>query len=156
MTELRARLGAVPERISRRVPTGTEGPDGVVAWLVVVALEVEAGRRPLRHLEGLVSPALYRRLAARREWLRASGATARPPRGPVFGSVLAVRSQHPRPDVLEASVIVDRGDRVSALSVRLERHRGGWRIVDLSRPEDGGTPRRTSSLPAPAPPGPVE
>lgn len=89
-------------------------------------LEVEAGRRPFSQLEPLLAPALVLRLRPR----------CRRPCAPRAGSVLAVSLTAYDEDHVEASAVVDRGGRVGAVAIRLERHAGAWRVTELARPED--------------------
>ena len=105
-------------------------------------LEVEAGRRPLEQLAPLLAPALRARL-------HACGRQRAP--GPPADAIVSVTVVATSADAREAAVVVRRGRRVEVLALRLERHRGGWRLVELSWPD--GQRTRTSSLPwAPPPP----
>lgn len=112
----------------------------LVPALALLYLEVEAGCRPAHQVRGLVSPALYERLTVRPRTGR------RTRRVPSARAIRAVHCSSPRPDAVEASVVVCAPPRTTALAIRLERHVGRWRMVELSRPEDGEPPRRTSSL----------
>lgn len=100
----------------------------LVTHLVGLALEVEAGLRPLQHLRPIVHPALYPRL--RRSWVRG---------GPVrvvlrVGTVV----EQGRCD---AVAVVGLGHRVGVVALRLRRSpRGGWVVEELARPEDRGPP----------------
>lgn len=104
-------------------------------------LEVEAHRRPLAQLEPILAPALRARLAATMRH------APRGVPGPALHSVLNVRADQPARGAVDAAVVVRRGERVGALTVRLERHRGAWRVVELSSPEAGLPAARTRSLP---------
>lgn len=140
--------GARLRAITRREAAHTPEPDPArLARAVATAyLEVEAGRRPLRQLDPLLAPALR---------LRLHGTGRRPvhPYGPDAGAVLRVRTDHPTADTVDAAVVVRRGQRVGALTVRFERHRGAWRITEIGRPEADMPAARTASLPT-APPLP--
>lgn len=139
-----AHTHAIRRPIPRR---GSEPPDPtLLARAIATAfLEIEAGRRPLRQLEHLLAPALRMRLAT-------SG--RRPPHacGPDASAVLSVRADRPSADAVDAAVVVRRGRRVGALAIRLERHRGIWRITDIARPESELPAARTGSLPGAPPP----
>lgn len=116
-----------------------DAPGRVAGLLVLVLAEVRAGRRPFRQLEPLLSPALRRRLAVQT-----------PPRSRPVPHDIAIRKivvRHPDPEACEVVVLVQRGRRVTAVAVRLERHLGRWRAVDLTTPEAGLTALSTSSLP---------
>jgi hypothetical protein len=118
-------------------------PDRLAHVLVQVWLEVRAGRRPLSQLDPLLAPAARRRLAAQLP-TRADPAIA-------VGRVQRVRSYAPTRDACEASVLVRHGARTTAFAVRLERHRGIWRAVELTAPEAGLAPLPTASLGIDAP-----
>lgn len=107
-------------------PDARSDPARLARLVALVFLEVEAGRRPFSQLEPLLAPALALRLQTRCR-LRCA---------PCAGSVLAVAITELDEDRLEASAVVDRGGRVGALALRLERHLGSWRIAELARPED--------------------
>ena len=98
--------------------------------------EVRSGARPVDQLLPHATPAVLNRLRA--------CATQPLPRGPV--RVLHVRADYPSPDVCEAAVVLQHPARVCAVVVRLERHRGRWRIVELCAPDDGLPALRTTSL----------
>jgi len=119
-------------------PVG-DSPGRVAGLLVLAWSEVRAGRRPMRQLEPLLSPAIRRRLAIQA-----------PPRCPPSHQPIAIRKvvvRHPASDACEAVVLVERDRRVTAVAVRLERHLGRWRAVDLTAPEAGLTALPTASLP---------
>jgi hypothetical protein len=48
---------------------------------------------------------------------------------------------------VEATVLVERGGRTTAVAVRLERHHGCWRATELTAPESGYAPLPTRSSP---------
>lgn len=119
-----------------------------VALATVVArcfLEVEAGRRPLDQLHGLLAPAVHARLRRllRELHTRRTGSVAVSRPGP--GRVRRARATTQLDGTVEVAVVVDRGARCTALAVRVEPHRGRWRVVELARPEDGWRPLRTRS-----------
>lgn len=91
-------------------------------------LEVEAGRRPRRHLEPLMTPLLYARLAP--VWVR----------GGWPGRVIAVRGMAGADHAYEAVAVVRRGARYGALGLRLVRTGEGWRVDEVARPEEGPLP----------------
>lgn len=119
-------------------PVGDD-PGRVAALLVAAWSEVRRGERPLAQLRPLLSPATSRRLAAQVPPPR----TPRPDRT----RVRKVITRHPDPGACEAVVLVETTHRVTAVAVRLERHLGRWRAVELSAPESGLTALPTSSLP---------
>jgi hypothetical protein len=101
--------------------------------------EVEAGRRPRRHLEPVMTPRLYARLAP--YWVR-PGAPA---------TVLRLHGQMAAADRLEAVVVLGRGERAAALVLRFVRTDGGWRVDEAGRPEDGVLPEPSFPLPVDEP-----
>lgn len=100
-----------------------------VLGFVELFLEVEAGRRPARHLRPLIHTDLFGSLRA----ISGPGAT----------EIVRIRTQT-REDVCEAVVVLGTGDRVSALAVSVRRFGGRWQVTEASRPE----------TPPPPPPGP--
>lgn len=121
-----------------------EDLDQLAARMALVFLEVEVGRRPLPQLREILSPALYRRVGRACQGRTRNPATSN---RLTVDAVRSVFSHRLSGDAFEASVIIDRGHRVTALALRLERHQGRWRVVELTAPEDGDRPRRTASLP---------
>lgn len=119
-------------------PLGDD-PAHVAAVLVAAWVEVRAGRRPVGQLTPLLSPAMRRRLTA-----PGGGLHGGPPRPVRIRKVVA---RHPRPQVCEAVVLVERDHRVTAVAVRLERHLGRWRAVEVTAPEAGLPALATASLP---------
>lgn len=120
-------------------PAGDD-PARIAALLVAAWMEVRSGERPFSQLTPMLSPATQRRLAAQLP-PRASGGGRRV-------RVHKVIASRPHPDACEAVVLVRRGGRITAIAVRLERHLGRWRAVELTAPESGLTALPTASLPA--------
>jgi hypothetical protein len=118
------------------------GPDPIrLAGLLARAwLEVRAGHRALDQLAPLVSPAARRRLASQLAHRPASPAIGPPPR------VRRLIGSTPSEGVREVTVLVEHGGRTTAIAVRMERHRGAWRAVELTAPEAGLPPLPTASL----------
>ncbi len=135
-----SRLPAPTNSHPRTVRPVGDDPARVAGLLVAAWTEVRRGERPLAQLGPLVSPAARCRLLAQLPAPR----TARP--GPT--RVRKVITRHPDSQVCEAVVLVETGRRVTAMAVRLERHLGRWRAVELTAPEAGLTALPTSSLPS--------
>lgn len=131
---------------TNRHPSHPPGPDPArLAGLLARAwLEVREGRRPLRQLAPLVAPSVQRRLLAQMPTVPP------PPRSP-RARVRRVVATTPSRNACEAVVLIEQGARTTAIAVRLERHRGAWRVVELTAPETGFRPLTTASLPAGAP-----
>ena len=118
------------------------GPDPVrLAGLLARAwLEVRTGHRPLSQLTSLVSPATRRRLASQLSDRPATRHIGPPPR------VRRLIASTPAPGVREVTVLIDHAGRTTAIAVRMERHRGAWRAVELMAPEAGLPALPTASL----------
>lgn len=139
--------GSLPAHHRRPLTVRPAGDDPVriAALLVAAWSEVRTGQRPFAQLTPLLSPAARRRLAVQvPPSSPATRARARTPRTRVH----KVIARHPHPDACEAVVLVRRDARITAIAVRLERHLGRWRAVELTAPESGLTALPTASLPA--------
>lgn len=112
-----------PPARDARTETTTPPPGAVSASVVVAAVEVLAGTRPLAQLVRWVSPQVYDALALRVEQ-RAPG----PARRAVVRRARVCRIDE---RVAEATVVVHDGVRVRAAAVRLELRRGQWRATVL-------------------------
>lgn len=108
--------------------------------LVQLTAEVTAGRRPLAQLDRVLSPSLARRIAA--------GLAPGRPRPEQPQRIVRAVAGPPTPSgAVEATVVIERAGRISAIAVRLERHHGAWRATELTAPEDGYRPLPTRSRP---------
>jgi hypothetical protein len=136
----RGERGTTPPTAHRR-PGSPPDPASLVFLLVRLTAEVAAGRRPVAQLEPLLAPTLLRRLAAQ---LRPG--IARPDGTPRIRRVLVAPPSPP--GAVEATVLLEADGRVTALAVRLERHRGLWRATELTAPESGyrALPTRSDPL----------
>lgn len=130
-----------PARHTKPLPGRPPGPDPrrLAALLARTWLEVREGRRPLAQLAPVLAPSLQRRLEHQ--------LTVRPQAPSHPTRVRRVAAFWPTPAACEAAVVVDRGGRTTAVAVRLERHLGAWRVVELTAPEDGLPALVTASLP---------
>ncbi|WP_448059579.1 Rv3235 family protein [Cellulomonas hominis] len=142
--------GALPpptgaDRAQRRPPSGTSGgaaatddrpttadpsfdPFSFCGSLALAAVEALSGIRPLAQLARWVSPTVYERTARRAALTAPRGELSPPTRRP---TVRRIRVFRLGPGAVEASVVVADGDRVRAVAVRIEPHRGAWRAEDL-------------------------
>lgn len=102
----------------------------------VLFCEAEAGARPRRHVQRLMTPLLVARLTD--VWLKP---TVRVPQ------VLRVHGRRSAPGIYDAVALLDRGSRITALSFRIRRTSHGWRVDDLVRPEDGPLPEPAYPVP---------
>ena len=115
-------------RPPRRLPDPRVVGAALATQFAALFCEVEAGLRPRRHLEALMSPLLFARVG--QAWVR----------GGTLGVVMRVHGDAITPTVYEGVAVVRRGDRVGALALRLVNRNGRWRVEDLARPEDGPLP----------------
>lgn len=119
----------------RDVPDPAGRLPRLAAGFVSLFLEVEAGRRPRKQLALLMTPLLYARLSE--VWVRGG-----PP-----GRVLTVAVVGRGRAWADVVVVVRRGRRCGAVSLRLGTVAGRWVVDDIAMPELG-------PLPAPAYPTP--
>ncbi|MDT3438996.1 MULTISPECIES: Rv3235 family protein [unclassified Pseudofrankia] len=96
-----------------------ESPAPAATIVVRAIVEVLSGVRPVSHLAGWATP----RLQAALEKLGG--------RYPGRGSVRSIRIGEPRPGVAEIVAVVNRGDRVAALALRMESAGGRWQVTSL-------------------------
>lgn len=110
----------------RLLPDGD--PATVARAVALASLEVLAGRRSVAQLARWLTPGVYESLQVRagltQRVLGTSGG-GRPP------SIRRSRACRVDPQVLEASLVADDGLRVRAVALRLEGHRGSWRVTAL-------------------------
>lgn len=127
--------GGRARRPRRRAPDAAR----LAETIVRAHEEVAIGRRPFDQLRPVLAPALLSRLAVRlRHADRRAG--GEPPR------VHRVHLAPPTPTgAVEATVLLDHGERLTAVAVRLERHLGAWRATELTAPEAGYAPLTTAS-----------
>jgi hypothetical protein len=109
-------VGTGPVRATLPDPTDLAGS------LVLAAVEVLVGMRPMVQLTRWLTPAVQGALASRRP------APAPRRRRPTVRSVRVVRVS---PTSAEACVVVHDGERVRAAAARLEAHREHWRVTAL-------------------------
>ena len=135
-----------PLAARRPIPHRAASADPAALALVLarIWLEVRSGLRPFAQLSPHLAPATLRRLQSQLS-ARTGGRAGRPAR------VRRVVASEPAEGVCEACVLVEEGARTTALAVRLERHRGRWRVVELAAPEAGFPAAATASLPEDAP-----
>jgi len=111
----------------RAIPDGD--PATVARAVALASLEVLAGRRSAAQLARWLTPGIYDSLQVRAGLTRrVLGTAADGSRPPVIRRARVCRiGTH----VLEAAVIADDGARVRAVALRLEGHRGAWRVTAL-------------------------
>ena len=97
-------------------------PGRTAGSVALAALEALAGGRPVLQLARWVTPSVYEALARR------CVTPGRPTRRPTVRTTVVSRISE---TVAEASVALHDGTRVRAAALRLEAHRGGWRVTVL-------------------------
>ncbi|MBO3101356.1 Rv3235 family protein [Cellulomonas fengjieae] len=106
-----------------------EGDPAVVARAVALAaLEVLSGRRSVAQLARWLTPGVYEPLQVRAGLTQRVVGTPAGTRPPVVRRSRACRVEA---HVVEATVVADDGVRVRAVALRLEGHRGAWRVTAL-------------------------
>jgi hypothetical protein len=123
-----------------------DDPTDLCGSLVLAAVEVLSGRRPLVQLTRWVTPQVLELLGnavqrqegtvspSRRQVRAGAGQTARGEVAPARRGRATVRRVHlsrVNAGAAEASVVLHDGERVRAAAVRLEVHRGHWRATVL-------------------------
>jgi len=96
-----------------------ENPAPAATIVVRAIVEVLSGLRPVSHLAGWATPRLQ-------SALERSGSQF-----PSRASVRSIRVGEPRPGVAEVVAVVNRGDRVAALALRMESTSGRWQVTHL-------------------------
>lgn len=109
--------GAAPEVDARRFAHGVG----------LACVDVVQGRRPVAQLARWVTPGVLEALQHRAALVQRAGvrAHARPP------AARRVRVCTVDAHTAEACLVVDDGVRVRAVALRLEAHRGAWRVATL-------------------------
>lgn len=143
-THVRHRVAEEQGPVSPAVPgtPGTSGasrssaapgdPTALCCAVAHAATEMLRGVRPLAQLVRSVSPAVYEQLEARLQVTTAARERRGAPPTPQSRSrVLRARVVRVGSEAAEASVVIDDVDRVRAIALRVELHRGRWRAVVL-------------------------
>jgi hypothetical protein len=115
-------------------------PERLVAVLVLAYFDVLAGRRPYSQIASLFSPAAHLRLAP--SLARERGHDRYEPT-----KITRIIMQAPHENAREACVLVQRANRTTAMTVRLERHQGLWRVAELASPDMQAGALRTAGCP---------
>lgn len=140
---MRARRGA--RRISR--PTSPEEAERLVPALARWYLEYLAGQRTVDQIAPLLTPAVEARLRARRITQRTRTGTTPDP-SIAATAVIRTSLKWTSPTRCEATALVQRGGRTTALAITLQRLPHRWRVTELASPEDGVTALHAAPVPA--------
>ncbi|MDT4996979.1 MAG: hypothetical protein QOD45_1047 [Pseudonocardiales bacterium] len=114
---------AAPVHVSARLPD----PRRWTRHLLTGIFETAAGRRPLQQLAAMLSPSVAYGLGADFE----KAAQARRRHWSHAARVRSVRATQPADGVAEICATIQVGDRVRAVALRVEEHRGRWRCTRL-------------------------
>ncbi|ANC32888.1 Rv3235 family protein [Isoptericola dokdonensis] len=115
---------------SPSAPPELGDPTALCCSIVRAAVEVLRDERPATQVARWVAPAVLDHLVERARLVRAARPARQRRRGaPV--TVRRVRMLRLGAGTAEASVVLDDDGRVRAAAVRLEAHRGQWRVVVL-------------------------
>ncbi len=108
-------------------------PAGWSRRLFVALLETRVGLRPLRQLNGYLSPAVSAGLAAElaRDHARDRARSASHAGRPRAATVTSIHVCEPADRVAEVSAVICAGTRYRAIAARLEGQDGRWRCVRL-------------------------
>jgi len=110
----------------RLLPDGD--PSAIARAVALASLEVLAGRRSVAQLARWLTPGVYESLQVRAGLTQRVLGTTGGTRPPVIRRSRACRVDS---HVLEATLVADDGVRVRAVALRLEGHRGAWRVTAL-------------------------
>lgn len=110
----------------RPLPAGD--PTTVARAIALASLEALAGRRSVAQLARWLTPGVYQTLQVRAGLTQRVLGTTGGTRAPAIRRTRACRVD---PHVVEASMVADDGARVRAVALRLEEHRGAWRVTAL-------------------------
>jgi hypothetical protein len=118
---------------------GLPAPSRAAVKFAVALCEVEAGMRPTAQLECSCHHTLYEKLAER---MRRSGGPA-----VTAHSLVDVITQEQTPGLVDAVVLLRRGQRVAAVTMRLDAAPGHWQVTEL---QYGRFPERERASDVPA------
>lgn len=115
----------------RRPVVALPDPEALIRNLVRGVLEVRAGVREPAQLARFLAQQPYRTLVQKA--VQAAQARQRAGVAPVrpAANILRVRWTSPAADAIEAAAVVAPGDRVRAITMRLEAFESRWRATDI-------------------------
>ena len=115
-----------PLREQEPRPPGIAHPKPIAERIAVAAVEVLHGFRAVGQLQRWLAPELYNNLVQCSGLARRCGSTLRRP-----CRIMRSRACYPAPGVCEATVIVHDTHKPRACALRLQIHRGRWRVTTL-------------------------
>ncbi|VDG77099.1 Uncharacterised protein [Actinobaculum suis] len=110
------------------LPEGAGSPEHVAGGVMIYAVQILLGHRPLSHLRNWLDPAVFAALSRRAGLaMRIEGkAPACPP-----PRICRLRMTSPLPRVAETIAAIHDGVRVRAAALRLEYHGKRWKVMAL-------------------------
>ena len=128
----RARLLSVVDRSlvtddDDRGDAPTTDPRGFAHGVGIACVEAALGRRPAAQLARWVAPGVLDSLQRRAELVRRAGVLTHARRPTARRVRVCPVDTH----AAEACLVVDDGVRVRAVALRIEAHRGSWRVTTL-------------------------
>jgi Family of unknown function (DUF6459) len=108
-------------------PRGLPDPERWARQLLLGMIETAGGKRPLHQLAALLSPSVSRGLGADFERAVRRGA----PHWLHRATVRAMRCAQPSDGVAELCAVLETGERVRAMALRLEERHGRWRCTRI-------------------------
>ena len=107
-------------------------PAPLLPAIATLVVEVIAGARGVDQVASLVSDQVYERLRGKiTARHRAEGGPVRPPLMPKF-AVGKIRTDSPRPGILESVVLITSQQRTRAVAIRLEPINKKWKATSVS------------------------
>ncbi|MEY2916129.1 MAG: hypothetical protein RL454_1058, partial [Actinomycetota bacterium] len=97
-----------------------------------LVVEVIAGARSVDQLASLVSDQVYEKLRGRvTQRVQQTASQGRPPLMPKF-AVGKIRTDSPRPGIIESVVLITMQQRTRAVTIRLEPFHKRWRATSVT------------------------
>ena len=107
-------------------------PAPLLPAIATLVVEIIAGARSLDHVANLVSDQVYERLRSKiTQRVQATPAGGRPPLMPKF-AVGQIRTDSPKPGVIESVVLIKLQERTRAVTIRLEPFHRRWRATSVT------------------------
>jgi len=106
-------------------------PTPLLPAIATMVVEVISGARSVDQVANLVSDQVYHKLRSRIAAKAASEGPIRPPLMPKF-AVGNIRTDSPRPGVIESVVLINTQARTRAVAIRLEPFHKRWRATSVS------------------------
>jgi len=106
-------------------------PAPLLPAIAAMVIEVISGARSVDQVANLVSDQVYQKLRGRIAARASSDGQIRPPLMPKF-AIGNIRTDSPRPGVIESVVLINTQARTRAVAIRLEPFHKRWRATSVS------------------------